>query len=274
MLIFNRKKRVIFLICSYLYVVIATILYAKNEYISLASIPKEASGLNFFYGTQGSFSSALLFFFYISVMPFLYSHNIISAKNNHFDNLMITRLGSQKRYRLKAIVMNIVYSGGIFLSYRILELVVSVMIINPINFTEETRSLFDQLPYVFSTNAILNLVFYLILSTIGAMVFASFILSIGLFLKNSVLYYAVGLIVSLFFSLVPALLMGLLNIRSFIGSLFMNSVSFDTLFTPGIRTIGSYAPKFNAWVPFAGSVLFFGLVTFILYKVWDQYYDE
>lgn len=274
MLIFNRKKRVIFLICSYLYVVIATILYAKTEYGSLASVPKEASGLNFFYGTQGSFSSALLFFFYISVMPFLYSHNIISAKNNHFDNLMITRLGSQKRYRLKAIVMNIVYSGGIFLSYRILELVVSVMIINPINFTEETRSLFDQLPYVFSTNSILNLVFYLILSTIGAIVFASFILSIGLFLKNSVLYYAVGLIASLFFSLVPGLLMGLLNIRSFIGSLFMNSVSFDTLFTPGIRTLGSYAPKFNAWVPFAGSVFFFGLVTFILYKVWDQYYDE
>lgn len=274
MLTFNRKKRIIFLICSYLYISITTILYAKTEFGSLSSVPKEASGLDFFYSTQGSFSSALLFFFFISVMPFIYSHNIISAKNSNFNNFMITRLGSKKTYQLKAIISNVVYSGGVFLSYRILQLVISVVIINPIDFKEETRNMMYRLPYIFSMNSILNLLFYLILSTIGVIIFSNFILSIGLFLKNSVLYYATGLILSLIFSLVPAMLMGILNIKDFVGSLFFNSIYIDTLVTPGLHTLGAYAPKFNAWYPFFGSILFFSLLTFILYKIWNRFYAE
>lgn len=154
-------------------------------------------GLDFFYYLQDSGLTLIFYVLTTLIVPNIISADFLLYNHNKFNQFMITRMSSSLYYK-KERQFNFIATFILILITHLLTILIIHLFffkisfsINPIymNATRQTNLL--------SGSLLLNLIIYIILSSIGYGLFSHFLFSLQYFVKNVYLYRTLGLLVSL-----------------------------------------------------------------------------
>ena len=229
-------------------------------------------GLDFFYYLQDSGLTLILYVLTTLIVPNIISADFLLYEHNKFNHFLITRMSSSL-YHKKERQFNFLATFILILMTHILTILIIHLFffkisfsINPIhmNATRQTNLL--------SSSLLLNLIIYMILSSIGYALFSHFLFSLQYFITNVYLYRTLGLLVSLVLYIGASVLSHTFYNTS--GSLtatlayFLNIIN---ILTPSI--IKSPVLNNNPYLFYIGTALLYYLLSSILFGMRD-YHDS
>ena len=202
--LFKSKKKLLLFTIYFIVVIVGIFISYKGAY---SSIPKKEMilmkskdpemGLDFFYYLQDSGLTLLLYVLTTLIVPNIISADFLLYEHNKFNYFLITRMSSSL-YHKKERQFNFLATFILILMTHLLTILIIHLFffkisfsINPIymNATRQTHLL--------SSSLLLNLIIYMVLSSIGYALFSHFLFSLQYFIKNVYLYRTLGLLVSL-----------------------------------------------------------------------------
>lgn len=202
--LFKSKKKLLLFSIYFIVVIVGIFISYKgaygsipnNEMILMKSKDPEM-GLDFFYYLQDSGLTLIFYVLTTLIVPNIISADFLLYDHNKFNQFMITRMSSSLYYK-KERQFNFIATFILILITHLLTILIIHLFffkisfsINPIymNATRQTNLL--------SGSLLLNLIIYIILSSIGYGLFSHFLFSLQYFVKNVYLYRTLGLLVSL-----------------------------------------------------------------------------
>lgn len=202
--LFKSKKKLLLFSIYFIAIIIGIFISYKgaygsipnNEMILMKSKDPEM-GLDFFYYLQDSGLTLIFYVLTTLIVPNIISADFLLYDHNKFNQFMITRMSSSLYYK-KERQFNFIATFILILITHLLTILIIHLFffkisfsINPIymNATRQTNLL--------SGSLLLNLIIYIILSSIGYGLFSHFLFSLQYFVKNVYLYRTLGLLVSL-----------------------------------------------------------------------------
>ena len=276
--LFKSKKKLLLFSIYFIVVIVGIFISYKGAY---ASIPNNEMilmkskdpemGLDFFYYLQDSGLTLILYVLTTLILPNIISADFLLYEHNKFNHFLITRMSSSL-YHKKERQFNFLATFILILMTHILTILIIHLFffkisfsINPIymNATRQTNLL--------SSSLLLNLIIYMILSSIGYAIFSHFLFSLQYFIKNVYLYRTLGLLVSLILYIGASVLSHTFYNTS--GSLtatlayFLNIIN---ILTPSI--IKSPVLNNNPYLFYIGTALLYYLLSSILFGMRD-YHD-
>lgn len=277
--LFKSKKKLLLFSIYFIVVIVGIFISYKGAY---ASIPNNEMilmkskdpemGLDFFYYLQDSGLTLILYVLTTLILPNIISTDFLLYEHNKFNHFLITRMSSSL-YHKKERQFNFLATFILILMTHILTILIIHLFffkisfsINPIymNATRQTNLL--------SSSLLLNLIIYMILSSIGYAIFSHFLFSLQYFIKNVYLYRTLGLLVSLILYIGASVLSHTFYNTS--GSLtatlayFLNIIN---ILTPSI--IKSPVLNNNPYLFYIGTALLYYLLSSILFGMRD-YHDS
>ena len=229
-------------------------------------------GLDFFYYLQDSGLTLILYVLTTLIVPNIISADFLLYEHNKFNHFMITRMSSSL-YHKKERHFNFLATFILILMTHLLTILIIHLFffkisfsINPIymNATRQTNLL--------SSSLLLNLIIYMVLSSIGYALFSHFLFSLQCFIKNVYFYRTLGLLISLILYIGASVLSHTFYNTS--GSLlatlayFLNIIN---ILTPSI--IKSPVLNNNPHLFYIGTALLYYLLSSILFGMRD-YHDS
>ena len=277
--LFKSKKKLLLFSLYFIAIIIGIFISYKgaygsipnNEMILMKSKDPEM-GLDFFYYLQDSGLTLILYVLTTLIVPNIISADFLLYDHNKFNQFMITRMSSTT-YHKKERQFNFFATFILILITHLLTILITYLFffkisfsINPIymNATRQTNLL--------SGSLLLNLIIYIILSSIGYALFSHFLFSLQYFIKNVYLYRTLGLLVSLILYIGASVLSHTFYNTS--GSLtatlayFLNIIN---ILTPSI--IKSPVLNNNPYLFYIGTALLYYLLSSILFGMRD-YHDS
>lgn len=277
--LFKSKKKLLLFSIYFIVVIVGIFISYKGAY---SSIPKKEMilmkskdpemGLDFFYYLQDSGLTLILYVLTTLIVPNIISADFLLYDHNKFNHFLITRMSSSL-YHKKERQFNFLATFILILMTHLLTILIIHLFffkisfsINPIymNATRQTNLL--------SSSLLLNLIIYMILSSIGYALFSHFLFSLQYFIKNVYLYRTLGLLVSLILYIGASVLSHTFYNTS--GSLtatlayFLNIIN---ILTPSI--IKSPVLNNNPHLFYIGTALLYYLLSSILFGMRD-YHDS
>lgn len=276
--LFKSKKKLLLFSIYFIVVIVGIFISYKgaygsipnNEMILMKSKDPEM-GLDFFYYLQDSGLTLIFYVLTTLIVPNIISADFLLYDHNKFNQFMITRMSSPLYYK-KERQFNFIATFILILITHLLTLLIIHLFffkisfsINPIymNATRQTNLLSGYL--------LLNLIIYMILSSIGYALFSHFLFSLQYFIKNVYLYRTLGLLVSLILYIGASVLSHTFYNTS--GNLtatlayFLNIIN---ILTPSI--IKSPVLNNNPYLFYIGTALLYYLLSSILFGMRD-YHD-
>lgn len=277
--LFKSKKKLLLFSLYFIAVIIGIFISYKgaygsipnNEMILMKSKDPEM-GLDFFYYLQDSGLTLILYVLTTLIVPNIISADFLLYEHNKFNHFLITRMSSSL-YHKKERQFNFLATFILILMTHLLTMLIIHLFffkisfsINPIymNATRQTNLL--------SSSLLLNLIIYMVLSSIGYALFSHFLFSLQYFIKNVYLYRTLGLLVSLILYIGASVLSHTFYNTS--GSLtatlayFLNIIN---ILTPSI--IKSPVLNNNPHLFYIGTALLYYLLSSILFGMRD-YHDS
>ena len=277
--LFKSKKKLLLFSIYFIVVIVGIFISYKGAY---ASIPNNEMilmkskdpemCLDFFYYLQDSGLTLILYVLTTLILPNIISADFLLYEHNKFNHFLITRMSSSL-YHKKERQFNFLATFILILMTHLLTILIIHLFffkisfsINPIymNATRQTNLL--------SSSLLLNLIIYMILSSIGYAIFSHFLFSLQYFIKNVYLYRTLGLLVSLILYIGASVLSHTFYNTS--GSLtatlayFLNIIN---ILTPSI--IKSPVLNNNPYLFYIGTALLYYLLSSILFGMRD-YHDS
>lgn len=277
--LFKSKKKLLLFSIYFIVVIVGIFISYKEAY---GSIPKKEMilmkskdpemGLDFFYYLQDSGLTLILYVLTTLIVPNIISADFLLYEHNKFNHFLITRMSSSL-YHKKERQFNFLATFILILTTHLLTILIIHLFffkisfsINPIymNATRQTNLL--------SSSLFLNLIIYMILSSIGYALFSHFLFSLQYFIKNVYLYRTLGLLVSLILYIGASVLSHTFYNTS--GNLtatlayFLNIIN---ILTPSI--IKSTVLNNNPHLFYIGTALLYYLLSSILFGMRD-YHDS
>lgn len=277
--LFKSKKKLLLFSIYFIVVIVGIFISYKGAY---SSIPKKEMilmksknpemGLDFFYYLQDSGLTLILYVLTTLIVPNIISADFLLYGHNKFNHFLITRMSSSL-YHKKERQFNFLATFILILTTHLLTILIIHLFffkisfsINPIymNATRQTNLL--------SSSLFLNLIIYMILSSIGYALFSHFLFSLQYFIKNVYLYRTLGLLVSLILYIGASVLSHTFYNTS--GNLtatlayFLNIIN---ILTPSI--IKSPVLNNNPHLFYIGTALIYYLLSSILFGMRD-YHDS
>lgn len=275
--LFKSKKKLLLFSIYFIIVIAGIFISYKGAY---SSIPKKEMilmkskdpemGLDFFYYLQDSGLTLILYVLTTLIVPNIISADLLLYEHNKFNHFLITRMSSSL-YHKKERRFNFLATFILILITHLLTILIIHLFffkisfsINPIymNATRQTNLL--------SSSLFLNLIIYIILSSIGYALFSHFLFSLQYFIKNVYLYRTLGLLVSLILYIGASVLSHKFYNTS--GSLlatlayFLNIIN---ILTPSI--IKSPVLNNNPHLFYIGTALLYYLLSSILFGMRDYH---
>lgn len=277
--LFKSKKKL--LLFSIYFIVVITGIFisykgafssiSKKEMILMKSKDPEM-GLDLFYYLQDSGLTLILYVLTTLIVPNIISADFLLYEHNKFNHFMITRMSSSL-YHKKERHFNFLATFILILMTHLLTILIIHLFffkisfsINPI-YMDATRQ-----TNLLSSSLFLNLIIYIILSSIGYAIFSHFLFSLQYFIKNVYFYRTLGLLVSLILYIGASVLSHTFYNTS--GSLtatlayFLNIIN---ILTPSI--IKSPVLNNNPHLFYIGTALLYYLLSSILFGMRD-YHDS
>ena len=193
--LFKSKKKLLLFSIYFIVVIVGIFISYKGAY---SSIPKKEMilmkskdpemGLDFFYYLQDSGLTLILYVLTTLIVPNIISADFLLYEHNKFNHFLITRMSSSL-YHKKERQFNFLATFILILMTHLLTILIIHLFffkisfsINPIymNATRQTHLL--------SSSLLLNLIIYMILSSLGYALFSHFLFSLQYFIKNVYLY--------------------------------------------------------------------------------------
>lgn len=277
--LFKSKNKLLLFSIYFIVVIVGIFISYKGAY---SSIPKKEMilmkskdpemGLDFFYYLQDSGLTLILYVLTTLIVPNIISADFLLYGHNKFNHFLITRMSSSL-YHKKERQFNFLMTFILILTTHLLTILIIHLFffkisfsINPIymNATRQTNLL--------SSSLFLNLIIYMILSSIGYALFSHFLFSLQYFIKNVYLYRTLGLLVSLILYIGASVLSHTFYNTS--GNLtatlayFLNIIN---ILTPSI--IKSTVLNNNPHFFYIGTALIYYLLSSILFGMRD-YHDS
>lgn len=229
-------------------------------------------GLDFFYYLQDSGLTLILYVLTTLIIPNIISADFLLYEHNKFNHFLITLMSSSLYHKKERQFNFLVTFILIFMTHLLTILIIHLFFfkisfsINPI-YMDATRQ-----TNLLSSSLFLNLIIYIILSSIGYALFSHFLFSLQYFIKNVYLYRTLGLLVSLILYIGASVLSHTFYNTS--GSLlatlayFLNIIN---ILTPSI--IKSPVLNNNPHFFYIGTALLYYLLSSILFGMRD-YHDS
>ena len=277
--LFKSKKKLLLFSIYFIVVIVGIFISYKGAYASIPSnemiLMKSNDpemGLDFFYYLQDSGLTLILYVLTTLIVPNIISADFLLYEYNKFNHFLITRMSSSL-YHKKERQFNFLATFILILMTHLLTILIIHLFffkisfsINPIymNATRQTNLL--------SSSLLLNLIIYMILSSIGYALFSHFLFSLQYFIKNVYLYRTLGLLVSLILYIGASVLSHTFYNTS--GSLtatlayFLNIIN---ILSPSI--IKSPVLNNNPHLFYIGTALLYYLLSSILFGMRD-YHDS
>lgn len=277
--LFKSKKKLLLFSIYFIVVIVGIFISYKGAYASilnnemiLMKSKDPEMGLDFFYYLQDSGLTLILYVLTTLIVPNIISADFLLYDHNKFNHFLITRMSSSL-YHKKERQFNFLATFILILMTHLLTILIIHLFffkisfsINPIymNATRQTNLL--------SSSLLLNLIIYMILSSIGYALFSHFLFSLQYFIKNVYLYRTLGLLVSLILYIGASVLSHTFYNTS--GSLtatlayFLNIIN---ILTPSI--IKSPVLNNNPHLFYIGTALLYYLLSSILFGMRD-YHDS
>lgn len=277
--LFKSKKKHLLFSIYFIVVIVGIFISHKGAY---GSIPKKEMilmksndpemGLDFFYYLQDSGLTLILYVLTTLIVPNIISADFLLYEHNKFNHFLITRMSSSLYHKKERQFNFLATFILIFMTHLLTILIIHLFFfkisfsINPIymNATRQTNLL--------SSSLLLNLIIYMVLSSIGYALFSHFLFSLQYFIKNVYLYRTLGLLVSLILYIGALVLSHTFYNTS--GSLiatlayFLNIIN---ILTPSI--IKSPVLNNNPHLFYIGTALLYYLLSSILFGMRD-YHDS
>ena len=202
--LFKSKKKLLLFSIYFIVVIVGIFISYKGAF---SSIPEKEMilmkskdpemGLDFFYYLQDSGLTLILYVLTTLILPNIISADFLLYEHNKFNHFLITRMSSSLYHKKERQFNFLATFILIFMTHLLTILIIHLFFfkisfsINPIymNATRQTNLL--------SSSLLLNLIIYMILSSIGYALFSDFLFSLQYFIKNVYLYRTLGLLVSL-----------------------------------------------------------------------------
>ncbi|CDE27834.1 uncharacterized protein BN591_01989 [Catenibacterium sp. CAG:290] len=277
--LFKSKKKLLLFSIYFIVVIVGIFISYKGAF---SSIPEKEMilmkskdpemGLDFFYYLQDSGLTLILYVLTTLILPSIISADFLLYEHNKFNHFLITRMSSSLYHKKERQFNFLATFILIFMTHLLTILIIHLFFfkisfsINPIymNATRQTNLL--------SSSLLLNLIIYMILSSIGYALFSDFLFSLQYFIKNVYLYRTLGLLVSLILYIGASVLSHTFYNTS--GSLtatlayFLNIIN---ILTPSI--IKSPVLNNNPHLFYIGTALLYYLLSSILFGMRD-YHDS
>lgn len=272
----SKKKLISFLVYSIAIIVSVFIMYKsaygsipENELLYMKSNDPEM-GLDFFYFLQDSGLTLILFVLTSIIIPNIISSDFLLYSNNKFDNLLITRIATDK-YNKTAKKLNFIITFLIILFTHLIILIIIHLFYFKISFSiNEIYLNATRHTNLFSNSLMLSLIIYIILSSLGYALFSNLIFSFQAYVKNIYLYRTLGLCISLILYIGSSVLSKC--IYDFTGSMLFSTIAYFinvvNIISPGI--IQSPILNNNYVLFYIGTAFLYCLIAFILFEVKEK----
>lgn len=277
--LFKSKKKLLLFSIYFIVVIVGIFISYKGAY---ASIPNNEMilmkskdpemGLDFFYYLQDSGLTLILYVLTTLILPNIISADFLLYEHNKFNYFLITRMSSSL-YHKKERQFNFLATFILILMTHLLTILIIHLFFFKISFS--INSIYmnaTRQTNLLSSSLLLNLIIYMILSSIGYALFSDFLFSLQYFIKNVYLYRTLGLLVSLILYIGASVLSHTFynTSRSLTATLayFLNIIN---ILTPSI--IKSPVLNNNPHLFYIGTALLYYLLSSILFGMRD-YHDS
>lgn len=213
-LLFTRRQKILFII-YFLLIIITTLITYQQEYANVPAselifMKKQMPdmGISFFYTIQEVGLYLYQFFLICLILNNIINTQLLTLKQNHHDNMIITRLTKQE-YHHKAMFLSFISAFMIMLMTHLLT-IMTIKCLMPFPLGSLLGEAVDQYQLI-PMNAGMNLLLYIILSSIGGGILALFMFCLQAYIHNIYLYRVLGLILGFSTLLGGILLSGLLR---------------------------------------------------------------
>lgn len=264
------KKKILFVFLIGMVITSLSTLNAIREYSGIPYTYTNESSSYVFYYMQSSIGNSVMgiiyTFFSFIVVPLIYSYQVIKVRINRFDYLINVRMHKKEiKYIPKTIGTNFFITYIYFLANLVLSIVLISFLYGPFKFENPSFYLTESIHYYMNINGLVNFLLYIFLAPLGYALFSTLVYIIGLFLKKYVMYLPSGLVVGLLLTIFPAMIGSMFMIEK--ANLFPYVIELQSLISPGLASIGSVIPEFNALFAYLLSFLFYSFVVLVLYNI-------
>ena len=273
--LFKSKKKLLLFSIYFIVVIVGIFISYKGAFSSIPEkemILMKSKDPEMGLDLQDSGLTLILYVLTTLILPSIISADFLLYEHNKFNHFLITRMSSSLYHKKERQFNFLATFILIFMTHLLTILIIHLFFfkisfsINPIymNATRQTNLL--------SSSLLLNLIIYMILSSIGYALFSDFLFSLQYFIKNVYLYRTLGLLVSLILYIGASVLSHTFYNTS--GSLtatlayFLNIIN---ILTPSI--IKSPVLNNNPHLFYIGTALLYYLLSSILFGMRD-YHDS
>jgi hypothetical protein len=166
------------------------------------------AALEFFYYIQLTGLNPFIFMILMLLLPNIVSYNFLDMQQNHTTYLIETRIG-KKKYYIDTTIKNFIISSIAIMILEILMLINIQLFFGKIAFNTMTYPEgYHILTQTICSNEILNLIYFLILTSIGYGLLSVIIFSLQVFIPHIYLYRCSGVILGISLVVFPILLKG------------------------------------------------------------------
>ena len=172
------------------------IIIIQNILLMLADVPTEPNlGYHIYFSIQNSSREIFYTIFLIILIPSLLLIYYYDDYHNKHDNLCLLRIG-YKKYYLRAILQILILTF-------LLRIIVEIVFVLEIHFLKSNINFTSSVSThaIFGDKALVNLLAYIITSSIGTGVFSCFWFSIIYFIKNKYIFRGI-MVLWLFVSMI------------------------------------------------------------------------
>ena len=145
-----------------------------------------------------------------------------------------------------------------------IEYVMISITYGPFNFWQKSSYLLEERGVYFSTNSLINFWSYCLASAIGIGVFSLLVLAVNLYVKKMAILICSGLLLGIFFIILPAQLNMILGLKD---SLVMSASFLLSLISPTTIAFGARVSNMPQSLIYICSLVFYLTVTIVLFAI-------
>lgn len=269
---FINKEKIIILICVFFFLIVCIqYTYSQSVYSQGYIDDYKDAALEFFYYIQCTGINPFLFMIFMLLLPNLVSYDILNQQQNHTTYLIETRVNKKVYYKI-SYIQNFIFT---FLCVLILEIVLLAVIhffYGRIHFEQVIYpEHYHALTQTICKNMFLNLISFLVLTSLGYALLSSLLFSIQVFIVHKYIYRCFGVILGISLMVFPVLIMGYFPIQDLIILLQINP-----LIAIGIEYVRENPFGLSNLICYLITFSLYSFIAYLIYNVllkWRKTYD-
>lgn len=268
----TKEKFIIIMIVFIMIIMTSSMVFHQSIYsLKDYALQYPHAGLHFFYYLYCIGINPFLFILMMLLIPNIMSYDFLNMHQSHCSYFIETRI-TKKKYYHDIFFKNILFSFVTVLILQVLLILTIHFFYLPIQFhTMAYPKDYYVTAQVLSSNEIISMIAFIILTSLGYTLMSSLIFSIQVLISNKYIYRCFGVVFGIFLILLPVLIQGVLPIGDLtfliqvnnIVAIGMENVRMNPL---GISNHLLYSLCFLIYS-------FFSFLSFQFMKKWRQSYE-